>query len=122
MLDLATASAPNATLVRGDALALPFPDDAFERVVSGHFYGHLDARRRQRFLREVRRVAPEFVVVDASVAASDVAETWSHRMLSDGSTWEVFKRYFSPESLVVELGGGEVLHEGTWFVVVRSVR
>jgi demethylmenaquinone methyltransferase/2-methoxy-6-polyprenyl-1,4-benzoquinol methylase len=122
MLDIAAASAPNATFVRGDALVLPFPDDTFERVVSGHFYGHLDERQRATFLKEVRRVATELVVVDASVAASDVAETWSPRTLSDGSTWEVFKRYFTPESLLVELGGGDVIHDGTWFVVVRSVR
>ena len=40
-------------------------------------------------------------------------------MLNDGSSWEV-KRYFTAASLVTELGGGEVLHDGSWFVVVRS--
>ena len=41
-------------------------------------------------------------------------------MLNDGSNWEVYKRWFTGESLASELGGGEVLHEGRWFVVVRS--
>jgi ubiquinone/menaquinone biosynthesis C-methylase UbiE len=122
MLDIAAVSAPQASFVLGDALALPFADDRFDRAVSGHFYGHLDATQRVTFLREVRRVAPELVIVDASIAVSDVAERWSSRVLQDGSTWEVFKRYFSPETLVAELGGGEALHDGKWFVVVCSAR
>jgi ubiquinone/menaquinone biosynthesis C-methylase UbiE len=122
MLDVAGVSAPRATFVLGDAFALPFADDSFDRVVSGHFYGHLDATQRVTFLREVRRVASELVIVDASIAVSDVAERWSSRVLQDGSSWEVFKRYFSAETLVAELGGGEVLHDGAWFVVVCSAR
>jgi hypothetical protein len=32
----------------------------------------------------------------------------------------VFKRFFEPAQLAGELGGGNVLHAGSWFVVVRS--
>jgi hypothetical protein len=32
----------------------------------------------------------------------------------------VYKRYFRADELVEELGGGEVLHEGRWFVMVRA--
>ena len=116
MLDVAIEQAPNATYVQGDALSLPFPD----RVLTGHFYGHLQPPERERFLTEARRVAPELVVVDASRTHSDVDEHMSERVLNDGSRWEVFKRYFTGEGLAAELGGGEVLHEGDWFVVVRS--
>ena len=42
------------------------------------------------------------------------------RVLNDGSHWTVFKRVFTGEQLVADLGGGEVLHEGRWFVVVRA--
>jgi hypothetical protein len=42
------------------------------------------------------------------------------RVLSDGSRWEVYKRYFRGRQLAEELGGGEVLYEGRWFVVVRA--
>jgi ubiquinone/menaquinone biosynthesis C-methylase UbiE len=122
MLELAAERLPDATLVAGDALALPFAHDAFDRVVSGHFYGHLDSSQRPTFLREARRVARELVIVDASVEQSDVKEEWSRRVLLDGSTWEVYKRWFSPGSLLEELGGGEVLHAGRWFLVVRSPR
>jgi SAM-dependent methyltransferase len=122
MLAIARGRLPGATLVEGDGLALPFEVDAFERVLTGHFYGHLDATQRERFLGEARRVAPELVIVDASRTHSEVDEEWSRRVLGDGSAWEVYKRYFSPWELVDELGGGDVLHAGSWFVVVLSHR
>jgi len=122
MLDIARVRLSETTLVRGDALALPFADDTFDRVVGGHFYGHLDPEQRTTFLHETRRVAPELVIVDASRGHSDVAERWSPRVLADGTRWEVFKRWFTPDSLLAELGGGEKLYAGRWFVVVRSPR
>jgi demethylmenaquinone methyltransferase/2-methoxy-6-polyprenyl-1,4-benzoquinol methylase len=120
MLDEARAQVPNATFVQGDAFALPFPDDAFDRVFTGHFYGHLQTNARDAFLREARRIARELVVVDASRAHVDVDDEMSQRVLNDGTRWEVYKRYFVGEALADELGGGEVLHEGLWFVVVRA--
>jgi ubiquinone/menaquinone biosynthesis C-methylase UbiE len=122
MLDQAAKQAPHATLVQGDGLALPFPNDSFDRVFTGHFYGHLDPDERARFLDETTRVARELVVVDASREASDVDEEMQTRVLEDGSEWQVFKRWFTGEGLLAEVGGGEVLHEGHWFVVVRSPR
>ena len=122
MLEVAAARLPGATLVQGDALALPFADDAFERVVSGHFYGHLDVEQRTTFLREARRAAPELVIADASRERSHTGEEWSERVLRDGTSWHVFKRWFTPDGLLDELGGGEVLHAGPWFVVVRTPR
>jgi demethylmenaquinone methyltransferase/2-methoxy-6-polyprenyl-1,4-benzoquinol methylase len=122
MLALARKRLPAATLVEGDGLALPFEADAFERIATGHFYGHLDAGQRLTFLREARRVATELVIVDASRRHSEVDEEWSTRSLRDGSAWEVYKRYFTPEALLDEVGGGKVLFDGTWFVVVRSAR
>ena len=122
MLAIASQRVPAGAFVRGDALALPFPDNSFDRVLSGHFYGHLDEMQRPRFLAEARRVARELVIVDASLAQSDVEETWAERLLHDGSRWEVLKRYFEPAALLDELGGGEILHAGHWVVVVRSPR
>lgn len=122
MLEMARTRLPDASLVQADALVLPFHDESFDRVVSGHFYGHLDATQRATFLREARRVAPELVLVDASRAHSPVDDEWSERRLLDGSRWEVYKRYFAPDALLDELGGGDVLHAGRWFVVVRSPR
>jgi ubiquinone/menaquinone biosynthesis C-methylase UbiE len=120
MLDEAHKQAPSATYVQGDALALPFVDHSFDRVFTGHFYGHLEPPERARFLAEARRVARELVVVDASRKHSGIDEQMSPRVLNDGSTWEVFKRYFTGAGLAEELGGGDVLHEGEYFVVVRA--
>ena len=103
-----------------DALPLPFADGEFERVFTGHFYGHLVEASRVRFLREARRVAPELVVVDTALRPDHEPEEWQKRKLNDGSRHEVYKRYFSGEGLVDELGGGEVLHAGPWFVAVRT--
>jgi ubiquinone/menaquinone biosynthesis C-methylase UbiE len=120
MLEEARSQAPNAVYERGDALELPFEDDAFERVFTGHFYGHLEREERERFLREARRVAPELVVVDASSRHSPVEEERQERILNDGSRWEVYKRYFKPDGLAEELGRGETVFAGTWFIAVRS--
>ena len=120
MLEEASQRAPHATLVEGDALSLPFANESFSRLFTGHFYGHLDAASRARFLAEARRVARELVVVDSSRAASDVDEEMSQRILNDGSHWEVYKRWFTAAGLADELGGGDVLHDGTWFVAVRT--
>jgi demethylmenaquinone methyltransferase/2-methoxy-6-polyprenyl-1,4-benzoquinol methylase len=124
MIEIASSRVHGGTFVRGDALALPFPDDSFDRVLSGHFYGHLDVDQRIAFLREARRVAPELVLVDASRSHSPVDEEWSERRLGDGTVWEVYKRWFEPAALLAEIGDGrgEVLHAGEWFVVVRSPR
>ena len=120
MLDLASARLPSVAFVQSDALRLPFADDAFERVFTGHFYGHLEELDRLRFLTEARRVAPELVVVDAAVRPDRERVEWQERILDDGSRWQVYKRFFEPGELAAELGGGDTLLAGRWFVVVRS--
>jgi len=119
MLEIARERAPEATFVQSDAIPLPFDDGAFDRVFTGHFYGHLDEDERVGFLAEVRRVASELVIVDSALDGR-AAEEVEERRLRDGSRWEVLKRRFTGEGLVAELGGGEVLHENRYFVVVRS--
>lgn len=120
MLDEARRQAPNATYVQGDGLELPFEDDTFERLFTSHFYGHLEEDDRERFLAEARRVARELVVFDAATHLGEPRDEWQDRVLNDGSHWPVFKRFFTGELLCGELGGGTVLHEGTWFVLVRA--
>jgi ubiquinone/menaquinone biosynthesis C-methylase UbiE len=120
MLGIAAERLPEATFVRGDGLELPFPDGAFDRVTAMHFYGHLEEDDRRRFLAEARRVASELVIVDSALRDEVEPREMQERILNDGSRWEVLKRYFTAEGLIEELGGGETLHEGHWFVVVRS--
>jgi ubiquinone/menaquinone biosynthesis C-methylase UbiE len=120
MLAIARKRRPDGRFVTGDALALPFAGGEFERVAAGHFYGHLDAAQRARFLSEAARVAGELVVIDSHIQPGHEAEEWQLRTLNDGSTHTVYKRYFTGRSLAGELDGGDVLLDGEWFVVVRT--
>jgi ubiquinone/menaquinone biosynthesis C-methylase UbiE len=120
MLAVATDRMPGAAFVRGDALALPFADGAFERVVTGHFYGHLREAERQRFMAEAARVSDDLVVVDSHERPDHAAEEEQERILNDGSRHRVYKRYFTGERLALELAGADVLLDGDWFVVVRT--
>jgi SAM-dependent methyltransferase len=122
MLEVARRRCPDAEFVQGDALDPPFAPGSFERVFSGHFYGHLDAAQRAQFLAAARTLAPELVIVD-SAARPDTppaGEAWEERVLNDGSRHAVYKRWFTPEELIGELGGGEVVHAGRYFVAVSS--
>jgi demethylmenaquinone methyltransferase/2-methoxy-6-polyprenyl-1,4-benzoquinol methylase len=120
MLDIARRQAANADYVLGDAFSLPFPDGSFDRVFTGHFYGHLEPPERAAFLAEARRVAPRLLVCDAARRPERQPEEWQQREIADGTTFPVFKRFFLSEQLLDELGGGEVLFDGDWFLLVSS--
>jgi ubiquinone/menaquinone biosynthesis C-methylase UbiE len=107
-------------LVRADAFVLPFRNDSFDRVFTGHFYGHLHPEQRARFLAESRRIAPALIVLDATLRDDVEPEQTQERILKDGSSHHVFKRYFTASQLSDELGDGRVLFEGRWFVMVES--
>ena len=120
MIAVASERETAAKYVVGDAFELPFEDASFERVFTGHFYGHLDDEERPRFLAEARRVAPELVVLDSAWREGVEHEEWQDRRLLDGSNWQVYKRYFEPDALAAELGDGRTVFAGIWFVVVQA--
>ena len=120
MLEIARERVPHGEFLVGDALSLPFADGSFDRLLTGHFYGHLEEADRVRFLTEARRVARDLIVVDSALHEGVEPVEWQERVLSDGSRWDVFKRYFTGAELAAELGDGEVLFNGQWFVVARS--
>ncbi len=119
MVALARSRLPGGLAMIGDALDLPFADGAFDRVLTGHFYGHLPAEERAAFLAEARRVAAELVVIDSARRPGAEAEQWQERVLNDGSRHQVFKRYLSAAELAAEVGG-EILLDGNWFVAARA--
>ena len=121
MVAIAQERLPEGVVVKGDAFDLPFADGAFDRVLTGHFYGHLAGEERKRFLAEARRVAPELVVLDSALREGVAPEGFHERTLNDGSRHQVYKRYLSPADLERELGA-EILRAGTWFVVARNER
>lgn len=119
MVELAHSRLPQGIAVVGDALDLPFADGAFDRVLTGHFYGHLPPDERATFLAQARRAAAELVVVDSALHESVEPEQWQQRVLNDGSHHAVYKRYLTGEQLAAELDG-DVLLDGRWFVAVRA--
>jgi SAM-dependent methyltransferase len=120
MLEIARRRAPHAIFVLGNALSLPFPDRSFERLFASHVYGHFHQGERRRFLQEARRVAEELVIVDTAPIQGFPDGSMQLRGLADGSRWKVFKQPFTTARLLAELGRGDVLHEGAYFVMVRS--
>jgi len=121
MLEIAAERVPDGTFVQGDALDLPFADGEFDRLFTSYFYCHLEEDERERFLAEAHRVSLELVVVATFRAFERPAERYEERILNDGSRWQVYKRYFEPDALLAELGGGEVLFHGErYFLMVRS--
>jgi ubiquinone/menaquinone biosynthesis C-methylase UbiE len=122
MIEIARERISSAEFVQADAIPLPFEDAEFDRVFTGHFYGHLEGPEREAFLAEARRVAPELVVVDSAVRPDHEREEQQERILNDGSRFHVYKRYFDADELAQELGGGTVVHASDWFVMVAADR
>jgi hypothetical protein len=87
---------------------------------SFHFDGHLEQRARRLFLDEARRVSKSMLIIDAAQLENVPPEEYQERVLNDGSRHVVYKRYFTPESLIAEIGTGQVLHAGRWFVAVLA--
>lgn len=119
MVAIAQARLRDGLALTGDALRLPFADGAFDRVLAGHFYGHLVAEERNRFLDEARRVAGELLIVDSALHEGVEPEGWQERKLRDGTRHRVYKRYLRPDELAGEIDG-EALYGGRWFVAARS--
>lgn len=119
MVALAQTRLPGGLAMVGNALDLPFPDGAFDRVLAGHFYGHLPVAEQAVFLAEARRVGAELVVIDSALRPGVEPEQWQERVLNDGSRHRVYKRYLTGPQLADELHG-EVLLNGNWFVAART--
>jgi SAM-dependent methyltransferase len=125
MLRIAKEAAPRARFVLADVPPLPFPDDAFERLFTGHFHCHLEGEVRAAFVEECRRVASELLVLDTGMAPTiqegRPAEGMIERIATDGSRHTIFKRHYTPSGHAEELHG-ELLFGGEWFVLTRSTR
>lgn len=119
MVSIARSRLPNGLAIVGDALDLAIADHSFDRVFTGHFYGHLPPAERSTFMSEVRRVSSELVVIDSAIRRDTEPEQVQERVLNDGSRHNVFKRYFKATDLAREIEG-DVLFDGTWFVGARA--
>jgi ubiquinone/menaquinone biosynthesis C-methylase UbiE len=114
MLEVARERTPRADFVCGDALRMPFADNSFDRI-SSFFYGLLPNPDRGRFQAEARRVADELVPVEPTPKWEPDGRTegWEQRVLPYGSRYEIYRRYFTAESLAGEIDG-RLLFAGRW--------
>ena len=87
---------------------------------TGHFYGHLEEADRRGFWLKLGGWPRSSWSSTRRVHDGVEPVEKQERVLNDGSRWEVYKRYFVAPELAEELGDGEVLFDGNWFVVVRS--
>ena len=118
MLKVARERVPWAEFVRGDAFRMPFAERSFGRIFASFFYGLLPLEDRGRFLDEARRVGDELILVEPTPewVPSGRAEGWEERGLSDGSRYEIYRRYFTAETFTEELDG-RILFAGRWMVM-----
>ena len=123
MLEVARRRVPWAEFVRGDAFRMPFAERSFGRIFASFFYGLLPLEDRGRFLKEARRVGQELILVEPTPAwvPSGRAEGWEERHLSDGSLYEIYRRYFTADSFAEELDG-RILFAGRWMVMAKVGR
>jgi demethylmenaquinone methyltransferase/2-methoxy-6-polyprenyl-1,4-benzoquinol methylase len=120
MLRLARGRLPDAVFVRAEVPPLPFPSDSIDLVFSSHFYGHLDRETGHELIAEARRVASAVVIVEEAWRPGLPDQpTVERRTLGDGSTHDVYKRYFTASGLAAELGGA-VLLDTPSLVAVRT--
>jgi len=113
------AGSPEMPAIRADACRLPFPDQAFERVVATHVYGLLPEPERRSFLAEAHRVADELIVLDAGRPIGVASEQIQVRTLAGGERFEIFRRHFDAEELAHELGGTPIF-AGRFYVLVLA--
>ena len=123
MLEVARRRVPWAEFVCGDAFRMPFAENSFDRVFASFFYGLLPLEDRGRFLKEARRVGQELILVEPTPewVPSGRAEGWEERHLSDGSRYEIYRRYFTADSFAEELDG-RILFAGRWMVMAKVGR
>ncbi len=120
MLEVAAARMPGATFVQGDALDPPFEARRLRaRPRRRTSTGTCSPSSGRPFLEVAARLAGELVITDSALRPDGEPEAWQERELNDGSRHRVYKRWFTAAGLAEELGGGETVHAGPWFVAVR---
>jgi demethylmenaquinone methyltransferase/2-methoxy-6-polyprenyl-1,4-benzoquinol methylase len=122
------AAGCRATLVRGDAYAMPFADASFDCAFSGFFLSHVPPERVSAWLAEVRRVlrpGGALLIFDSLLPEGREEMEVQQRPLKNGSRHSVLKVYYTPATLTKVLagiaarGGIRAAATGRYFVHAR---
>jgi 2-polyprenyl-3-methyl-5-hydroxy-6-metoxy-1,4-benzoquinol methylase len=103
----ATAGDPDTEIIRGNALDLPFPDNAFHIGMMNTTLHHFGPEDAERALRELDRVARYAIVV------TDLARSWTARVgaqLLAATVWRYhpITRHDGPASVRAAFTAGEL--------------
>lgn len=121
MLEFARRHVPDAKFIRADVPPLPFADGMFDLAFSSAVYSHIEAAAtRAEFCAEALRVARAVVILEQAWRPGRTHESFELRRLLDGSEYQVFKRYFTPDELAREMRG-VVVFASDEFVAVRTL-
>jgi SAM-dependent methyltransferase len=121
MLRRARARLEDCVCVLATVPPFPFLERSFDFVFASNFYSHLpDPSLRRLFVSEAFRVAGELVVVEQSWNADWPREWWEKRLLQDGTSYRVYKRYLTGLELAEELGGEVAFKTPSWIGVAAK--
>lgn len=112
-VELARILAPRRQFVEGNALSLPYPDNAFDTVMLPDILEHLFWADVPLALRETRRVARRkiLITVPDGETASSIAISFKHAWLATPENVEAIAREFPNANLTLERKEGFILIE-----------
>ncbi len=89
-------------LVQGDFFKASFENTLFDSALVGFLLGHLSCEGEEAFFRKLRRIltpGSQLMVIDSAWSKRRQQyrqkESVQERVLNDGSTFSIYKRYFS---------------------------
>ena len=121
MVEVASARLPGARIVQGDAVPLPFADGEFDRRLHRPLLRPPPRRRAGALPRARRGGSPASWSWSTPRVREGVdAEQWQERVAERRHPPPRLQALLHGAGLADELGGGDVLHDGRWFVVVAA--
>ncbi|MFA5129330.1 MAG: class I SAM-dependent methyltransferase [Patescibacteria group bacterium] len=80
--ELGKLTAPNCTLVLGDALALPFPEQSFDVIYSLGLFEHFEPEEQRQLLSEQARVAKKMILIEVPTKSPHMRSImWFNRVV-----------------------------------------
>ena len=119
------------TLIHADVFAYPLRQDGFDGALVGFFLRHLDRaseRRLFKILEKALRPGGSFLILDSTWSAERARtrdrEGRQTRVLNDGRTFDIYKRYLDQGDVEAMAGAYglrlSVVHAGRVFIAIHG--